>query len=226
MTVIFLLRHAHSEANGAGILAGQMSGIHLSKVGKREAKTFAKNYRHVKFDLIYISPLERCSETIAPYLAQFSKTRRPTKPIIENLNFIEMDYGAWSGLKLQKLALKPLWRKIQNNPITVTFPEGESFRSLNLRIKKGLLEIGRLHKKKNILIVTHGDVIKIATAIALNMDFNDFQKIAIDPASITAISITDKKFRVLTVNSKAEPVAVDGQRFVLGGGAGPKTKRK
>jgi broad specificity phosphatase PhoE len=129
MTVIFLLRHAHSEANGAGILAGQMSGIHLSKVGKREAKTFAKNYRHVKFDQIYISPLERCSETIAPYLAQFSKTRRPTKPIIENLNFIEMDYGAWSGLKLQKLALKPLWRKIQNNPITVTFPEGESFRS-------------------------------------------------------------------------------------------------
>ncbi|GDX22284.1 hypothetical protein LBMAG09_02590 [Actinomycetes bacterium] len=203
-----------------------MPGVHLSKVGKREAKNFAKNYRYVKFDQIYVSPLERCSETISPYLAESSKKRRFTKPIIENLNFVEMDYGAWSGLKLQKLALKPLWRKIQNNPITVTFPEGESFRSLNLRIKKGLLEIARLHKNKNILVVTHGDVIKIATAIALNMDFNDFQKIAIDPASITAISIIGKKFRVLTVNSRAEPVAVDGQRFALGGGAGSKAKRR
>lgn len=226
MTVIFLLRHAHSEANGAGILAGQIPGVHLSKIGKREAKTFAKNYRNVKFDQIYASPLERCSETIAPYLADSSRNRKSAKAVINSLNFVEMDYGSWSGLKLQKLALKPLWRKIQNNPITVTFPEGESFRSLNSRVKKGLLEISRLHKKKNILVVTHGDVIKIATAIALNMDFNDFQKIAIDPASITAISITGNKFRVLTVNSKAEPVAVDGQRFALGGGSGPKVKRK
>ncbi len=226
MTVIFLLRHAHSEANGAGILAGQIPDIHLSKNGVKEAKIFAKNYQNFKFKRIYISPLERCRETIDPYLLAIKKNSGRIPKVIINPDFVEMDYGSWSGLKLKQLALKPLWRRVQKDPRSVTFPNGESFKSLEKRVRRGLVKISKADKNGVILVVTHGDVIKVATAIALDMEFNNFQKISIDPASITAIEIKNSKFRVLTVNSKTETFQAGGERFALGGGSGAKIRKK
>lgn len=225
MTIIFLLRHAHSQANQAGILAGQTPGVHLSVIGKKEARAFAKDYRNMRFDEIHISPLARCLETITPYLQDQLRKRGRKINVLENRNFIEMDYGSWSGVKLSKLALRPLWGRIQKNPYQVTFPGGESFASLNKRVKKGLLEIGRKSPKSNVLIVTHGDVIKVAVAIALEMEFNNFQKIAIDPASITAIEVKKRGFRIIAVNSKTEPIILGGKRFALGGGSGANRKK-
>jgi broad specificity phosphatase PhoE len=225
MTVILFLRHAHSEANGAGILAGQISGIHLSNIGRKQAKTFARNYADMYFSEIHISPLERCRETISPYLDHVKKNSKKKISVIENRDFIEMDYGSWSGMKLRKLALLPLWRRIQKNPSTVTFPEGESFIALNKRVHKGLLTIARKNPRGQVLVVTHADVIKLALANALKMELNDFQKIAIDPASVSAIEINGNAFRVLTMNSKPEPFIVGGNRFLLGGGAGAKARK-
>lgn len=225
MTVILFLRHAHSEANGAGILAGQISGIHLSNIGRKQAKTFARNYADMYFSEIHISPLERCRETISPYLDHVKKNSKKRISVIENRNFIEMDYGSWSGMKLRKLTLLPLWRRIQRNPSTVTFPGGESFIALNKRVHKGLLAIARKNPRGQVLVVTHADVIKLALASALKMELNDFQKIAIDPASVSAIEIDGNAFRVLTMNSKPEPFIVGGNRFLLGGGAGAKARK-
>ena len=198
-------------------MAGQIPGVHLSKIGKREAKTFAKNYRNVKFDQIYASPLERCSETIAPYLADSSRNRKSAKPVISNLNFVEMDYGAWSGLKLQKLALKPLWRKIQNNPITVTFPEGESFRSMRKRVDLALIRLSK--EKGNVLIVTHGDIIKMSLASALGLPIDRFQRFVAEPASLTVISYEKTGSTVLQTNFKVSAeVARKFKQNQLGGG--------
>lgn len=89
MTVILFLRHAHSEANGAGILAGQISGIHLSNIGRKQAKTFARNYGDMYFSEIHISPLERCRETITPYLDHVKKNSKKNISVIENRNLAD-----------------------------------------------------------------------------------------------------------------------------------------
>ena len=69
MARIVLLRHAHSVANEKNLLAGRTPGISLSKTGKEQAKDLIARLGATQFDEITISPLQRCRETIDPWLA-------------------------------------------------------------------------------------------------------------------------------------------------------------
>ncbi len=48
-------------------------------------------------------------------------------------------------------------------------------------------EISRRHPKGSVLLVSHGDPIKIAVQLALDGDLDKFQRIVVDPGSITII---------------------------------------
>ena len=181
MTLIYLLRHAESSANRDGILAGRIPGIGLSAKGQRDSRLIAKELKALTFKRIYQSPLERCRETINPYLKEVGR-RAVTLD-----DFVEMDYGRWSGRKLSELRREPLWKTIQSRPTKAKFPGGESFRDAARRIKRGMDEVSRSHKKGPVLVVSHGDPIKIAAQIVLGGEIDKFQKIVIDPASVTII---------------------------------------
>ena len=91
MTTFLLLRHAHSVANNAGILAGQLEGIGLSKDGIAQVKKLNSSFENLKIDRIISSPMQRCLETIEG-IAKSKKKR-----ISIDKRLIEMNYGSWSG---------------------------------------------------------------------------------------------------------------------------------
>ena len=194
MALIYLLRHAHSEANGAGILAGRASGVMLSEIGRRQADQIAIQLHREEFVAIYHSPMERCSQTIAPLAKRLG--RRPRS--IEE--FIEMDYGKWTGRPLKELSKDPLWRDIKRNPSEVRFPSGESFRGAQRRVIRGLNAITRRHPNGKILIVSHGDIIKLAIQETLAGDLDKFQRIVIDPASLSVLNWKERT--VISINQK------------------------
>ena len=68
MARIVLLRHAHSVANEKNILAGRMAGISLSNKGRDQANSLVERIGATKFDQIAISPMQRCKETISPWM--------------------------------------------------------------------------------------------------------------------------------------------------------------
>ena len=215
MTTFYLLRHAHSQANLEGILAGQLPGIHLSPIGQEQAKEFSRN--KLKIDLIISSPLERCLETITPYASKKGKR------IIRDESFVEMNYGNWSGEKLKRLSLKRDWRKVKRKPSTFTFPNGESFLSAERRVKNGLRRLYRKYPNKNILIVSHGDIIKLAINAILDLPLDRFQRILVDPASLSVVDVnkTGKSLMHLNVpisNLPSERKKLNDRR-VLGGGS-------
>ena len=215
MTTFYLLRHAHSQANLEGILAGQLPGIHLSPIGQEQAKEFSR--KKLKIDLIISSPLERCIETITPYASKKGKR------IIRDESFVEMNYGNWSGEKLKRLSLKRDWRKVKRKPSTFTFPNGESFLSAERRVKNGLRRLYRKYPNKNILIVSHGDIIKLAINAILDLPLDRFQRILVDPASLSVVDVnkTGKSLMHLNVpisNLPTERKKLNDRR-VLGGGS-------
>lgn len=181
MTLIYLLRHAESNANVSGVLAGRMDGVALSNRGIRQSRQIAKVLKEEGFTRIYTSPLERCRQTIQPLLSITGK-----RAVCMDA-FLEMNYGDWSGKKLVNLRKEKIWRTIQNNPTMVTFPAGESFIAASNRIKRGLNQIAKKHPKGKVLVVTHGDPIKIALQLTLAGDLDKFQKIVIDPGSVSII---------------------------------------
>ena len=69
MSRIVLLRHAHSTANLKNVLAGRTEGIALSSKGENQAAELVERIGKSRFDAVVVSPIQRCSQTIAPWLA-------------------------------------------------------------------------------------------------------------------------------------------------------------
>jgi len=213
---VILLRHAHSTANLKGVLAGRDNRVSLSPRGKGEARDLANFLETIEFDAIFSSPLRRCRETIAPFL------ERTAQNVIYLEALIEMEYGDWSGKSLTTLSKEGLWKSIQNRPSTVRFPGGESFSEMSLRANQEIL--AKAEGRKRILIVSHGDVIKSIVAFHLGMTLDSFQRISIDPASISRIRVPSSQ--VISVNETSHLTALNRagkskrDRFTLGGGAG------
>ena len=220
---IVLLRHAHSIANSAGILSGQLSGVPLSKDGVRQANELAERIGATAFDSIRVSPMQRCEETITPWIS--SKFSRGINNYQLDDGLIEMDYGTWSGRKLSSLRREPLWKLIQSTPSKVKFPEGERFTAMQKRALASVNDAAKSKKNGAHLLVSHGDVIKAIVAGLIDLKLDNFQSLVIDPASITFLDVDADSARLIMFNDTRTAIAPllkakKTGKTLLGGGAG------
>lgn len=220
MPKIVLVRHAHSTANAAGVLSGRMPDVNLSATGRDQAMRLASRLGNLTISQVHVSPMERCAQTLAPWLEQFGKNVQ----VITDENLIEVDYGNWSGKKLTTLSRAKLWRKIQGQPSAVIFPGGESLAAMQVRAMKSVHEFFAGDLELTIM-VSHGDVIKAIVASSLGMHLDDFQRIVIDPASITILESHGGVIRLTRLNDSDSSIAelLQNQKkrgHLLGGGKG------
>jgi len=219
-TQILLIRHAHSTANLKAILAGQDKTVGLSDRGMEEAQLLA-TYLHSLVETgfginrVVTSPLLRARQTIAPFLSSHKGIES-----IRDSGMIEMDYGSWSGKKLATLSKRPLWGEIQLRPSTVRFPDGESFLEMASRSSEAVNTLAL--PGKTTIFVSHGDVIKAIVAGHLGLHLDQFQRIAIEPASITKISINNGSpvINFLNMTSHLKNSLATYVDSTLGGGSG------
>ena len=220
-----MIRHAHSEANAKGILSGRISGVHLSETGMKQAHELSHRLGAIKVAQLRISPLERCIETISPWWEDLGKKNNPGVEIIEEHDLIEVDYGKWSGKKLALLSKNKLWKTVQNNPSGMYFPSGEGLAQMQERAMRVVHNAVQSKRKGVTVLVSHGDVIKSIVASALGLHLDGFQRIVIDPASISIIDFSGSSPRVLLLNDSRAGLesfinAPYRKRNLLGGGAG------
>ncbi|CAB4370742.1 MAG: hypothetical protein F2918_01225 [Actinobacteria bacterium] len=225
MTTVILLRHAHSVANEKGILAGRASGVSLSTKGIEQAALLSSRLGNARFKDIRISPLERCLATIEPWLQSQDAALR--KKILIDSNISEVDYGDWTGKKLLALSLRKEWRVVQNTPSKMMFPNGEGLLQVQQRAETALHQSIKKAGSGVSLIVSHGDVIKSLIATALELDLDKFQKIVIDPASISVLDFNKGNFRLLHLNDLKTNFEYLSQnkrsdKTLVGGGSGSK----
>ena len=215
MPLIYLLRHAESEANLKGILAGRDNSVNLTSKGFKDARKVSKVLSKIDFEVIYSSPINRCQQTIEPLLRHLTD-----KPVHLSDALIEMDYGSWSGKYLKQLSSKKEWSLIQNQPAEFTFPKGESFLSMRKRVKDLLTSLA--NSQGPILLVSHGDVIKMALTLALDLPLNKFQNFAVAPASISIINYSRDSKSVVSLNNSlgSKSLFKRSSSFILGGGRG------
>ena len=211
MPIIYLLRHAQSTANTKGILAGRDNSVELTKQGFGQAKKLVQVLDQLEIGRIVSSPLTRCLQTIEPF-----RDRRGKIPFSQDERLIEMDYGNWSGQKLSKLARKKEWRTIQNTPSLFTFPGGESFKSMRSRVDNLFRSLD--NQKGPILLVTHGDIVKMFLASAAGLKIDGFQKFVIEPGSISTIGSRRGKYSILGSNTYPAHASKNVTTNTIGGG--------
>ncbi|MFG2308134.1 histidine phosphatase family protein [Streptomyces sp. NPDC048566] len=190
MPTLILVRHGRSTANTAGLLAGWTPGVALDERGTRQAAALPGRLAGLPIAEIVASPLQRCQETVRPL-----REARPEVPAHTDERIGEAHYGDWSGRKLAELTDEPLMEVVQAHPSAAAFPGGESMRAMQTRAAEAVREwnarVERDHGGDAVyLMCSHGDIIKALVADALGLHLDLFQRISVEPCSITAIRYT------------------------------------
>jgi probable phosphomutase (TIGR03848 family) len=203
VTTVVLVRHGLTAMTGP-VLAGWTPGLHLDDRGEVQAAALAERLRPVPFDAVVSSPLDRCLDTAGAML----QGRDQQLQVDDRLG--ECRYGDWTGRPLKELAKDPLWKVVQNHPSAVVFPgpAGEALRDTQSRAVAAVRDWNaRLGPAATWLACSHGDVIKAVVADALGLHLDGFQRISVDPCSVTVIRYTELRPFVVRVNDTGGGVA-------------------
>jgi probable phosphomutase (TIGR03848 family) len=203
---LILLRHGKSTANGAGVLAGRSPGVQLDDLGAAQAAKLVERLAGVPLAEIVCSPMERCAQTVAPLAAD-----RGLTPVTEP-GLSEVDYGSWTGSALKNLVKEPLWRVVQAHPSAAVFPGGEGMAGMQARavaaVRRHDARIAAEHGPHAVWVAcSHGDVIKAVLADALATHLDNFQRIVVDPGSISVVIYTETRPFVGRINDLGGDVA-------------------
>lgn len=188
------------------MLAGRTPGVELDDAGERQAAALVDRLATVPLAEIVSSPLTRCRRTVAA-LAQ----ARGLTPVAEE-RLSEVDYGEWTGRELRTLSTEPLWTVVQQHPSAAVFPAGEGLANVQARavaaVRAHDTRITAEHGTGAVwLLCSHGDVIKSILADALGQHLDSFQRIVVNPASVSVVQYTDTRPYVLRINDTGGELA-------------------
>jgi probable phosphomutase (TIGR03848 family) len=230
VSTVILLRHGRTTANTGGVLAGWTPGVQLDETGQTQVRAVAQRLAGVPLAAVVTSPLERCVQTATAVL------EGRDIPLRTDDRLGEAHYGDWTGRPIKELAKDPLWKVVQQHPSAAVFPgpEGEGLAHTQARavaaVRTWNAELGN---DAVWLACSHGDVIKAVLADALGLHLDQFQRIVVDPASISVITYTDTRPFVVRMNDTGGDVSAlvpppkrrrrraASSDAVVGGGAGP-----
>jgi probable phosphomutase (TIGR03848 family) len=202
MTTVLLIRHGRTSANTAGILAGRSSGVELDSVGHSQVADVGARLAGVPLRAVVTSPLRRCRQTTQALVG----ARDAPCPVHVDQGLVECGYGDWTGKTLKELSKEKLWATVQAQPSAVRFPGGESMTEMSARAVSAVrgwdTRMAAEHGPDAVwAAVSHGDVIKAVLADALGMHLDAFQRLLVDPASVSIVRYTASRPYVVTVNS-------------------------
>jgi probable phosphomutase (TIGR03848 family) len=189
VTLVLVVRHGLTAVTGTA-LAGRTPGIPLDDRGRAQAARLGERLAPVRLDAIVSSPLERCAQT-AEAIAAVQPS--PHAEVLTDDRLIEVGYGDWTGQSLRKLSREPLWRVVQAHPSAVTFPgpDGETLPDIQRRAVAAVRDWNdKLGSGAVYLICSHADVIKAILADSLGLHLDLYQRIQIDPCSLSVIRYT------------------------------------
>ena len=225
MSSVILVRHGRTSANADGVLAGWSPGVFLDADGQAQAERLGERLAGVPLAALVSSPLDRALQT-----ADAIATRQRDglmRHVDERIG--ECRYGEWEGQPLSALAEHPLWPAVQAHPASVRFPGGESMAQMQHRAVAAIREWNEtLGADATYAVVSHGDVIKAILADALGMHLDAFQRIQVDPGSVSVVTYTPMRPFVARVNDTGSLDALRRERTdavphgdaPVGGGAG------
>jgi probable phosphomutase (TIGR03848 family) len=211
---VLLVRHGRSTANTGGVLAGWTPGVDLDDTGRTQATELAQRLAVVPLAVVVSSPLDRCLRTAEAVAAVDGPTRTPRPQVDVDDRLGECRYGDWTGRDLKSLGKDPLWKVVQHHPSAAVFPGpgGESLRGMQQRALDAVRDwdarVAAEHGDDAVwLAVSHGDVIKSLVADAVGSHLDAFQRIVVDPCSVTAVRYTATRPFLLRCNDTGGDLA-------------------
>jgi broad specificity phosphatase PhoE len=194
-THLYLLRHGEVETSYHRIFGGRID-MNLSPLGREQACAMAKYLERIRFDAIYVSPLKRAQQTVAPLIQRYEKEATTRHDLSE------CHFGDWTGLSWKQVHEKYQihafhWLEAME---MAKIPNGECSATFRSRIEPCLKEILRDHVGQKVAIVCHGGVIRMILSILLNLPLPKTAHFEIEYASVTQVSVSPEKTVIEMMN--------------------------
>jgi broad specificity phosphatase PhoE len=188
---LYILRHALTDHNVQRRFQGRGTDIELNEEGLRQAQKTAYYFKNIDLDVIYVSPLKRTLQT-----ANIINKYHNKKIEIENL-IIERDFGLIEGRKYNDIDFYEIHKKDLYDYYKI-----ENQIVFQKRIMKFFNQLHEKHFGKNVLIVSHGGVIKMLFSNLQNIPWKKaIYEIKKDNSAISIIEIDEfKRVKSIEIN--------------------------
>lgn len=157
--VIHFIRHGSIDETLSGKYIGT-TDVSLSDKGKMDLKKLDFEYKYPGTQVVFTSPLKRCTETCKILYPEHNPLSIPA--------LSECNFGEWEGKTADELKSDPDFKKWLAGDSSVKPPRGESNADFTRRICRmfesiveGLMKTGTTES----VIVTHGGVIMTLLAV-------------------------------------------------------------
>ena len=182
MLNLFFVRHGETEWNVERRLQGRLDSKLTSK-GIHDARLLAKRLATTEFEAVISSPSKRAVHT-AKIL-----TENRSVSIVTDERLMEIHLGHWQGKTIDEIQTIDSMKYdcYVNHPDQYKRDDGgEDFLDVKDRLEEFLASVEEKHDSGNVLIVTHGVVIKVLQIICKNLPLNRLW----DPPEIDGTSLT------------------------------------
>ncbi|WP_102272726.1 histidine phosphatase family protein [Cytobacillus massiliigabonensis] len=181
MLHLYIIRHGETEWNIEKRMQGRLDSD-LTEKGKNDALLLGERLKDTVFERIISSPSQRTVDT-----AMHVCGKRHI-PIETDERLMEIALGAWQGKTEDEIkALFPAQHDLYwNHPSMYENPEGESFIDVMNRVASFLEELMDTNPSGNVLVVTHGVVLKTLYLLCRDASIDQLW----DPPFIHGTSLT------------------------------------
>ncbi len=143
---------------------------------------------------VFSSPIRRALETAEAIACG----RVIIEPALSEVNF-----GEWEGRTFSELHRVESWKRFNTFRSATRVPGGEMMIEVQARVV-GLLErLSGQYGEQVIALVSHADVIRCVLCHYLGMPLDFLLRLAIEPASITTLRISEWGAELLGLNSRS-----------------------
>lgn len=193
MPTFLLIRHGETDYVDE-VLAGRIDA-QLTESGRQQARHLAEVLAGQPIKAIYSSPMCRAVETAQP-LAEAMHLFVEMDPTLT-----QVDFGEWQGLSFDELTRREDWQAFTKDPSSVRCPGGEHMAAVRHRVMLGLQRIASGYEDDDLVgVFAHGSIIRSAIAFFLDMPVSAFNRLKINPASVSTLRVWDHQVRLLHLN--------------------------
>jgi len=169
---IWLMRHGETEWSASGAHTSR-TDLPLLPSGIKQAEELKIKLHGRKFALVLVSPMQRARETCR--LAGYADHAE----IIEDL--MEWDYGLYEGRSTAQIRQdRPNWSLWRDGVL-----QGESVDHVGMRVKRIINRCAQVDG--DVALFAHGHVLRILTAVWLDLPPADGKLFALNTATISVL---------------------------------------
>ena len=196
-TTILFVRHVPHEHQDK-VHVSRTDGVRLAADAPERLAKLAARLMREDLAAVYASPISRAIETAA------AATQRPVADIRVREDFTEIEFGEWTGQTVEAVDRDPR-HKVWNRMRSLARPPGggETMLEVQARMVRGIEALRRDHPDQTVAVFSHGDPIKCAILYLLGMPLDFYDRLDVDPGSITTTVVGDWGAKVHRMNEAA-----------------------